>query len=105
MFDLDRQNLPEQLRDSFKRKAQLIKRIILVITENLFKMRRQSTQEIEEEIKEDEPTYQIVPNDELNNSMDSTESRRRGRPHLPTVWSRVIHIKLDQNVRVKQHDI
>ena len=38
-------------------------------------------------------------------SIESVETKKRGRAKLPTLWSRVIHVKSDETQPVRMHEV
>ena len=65
--------------------------------------RRRTEQEIDEELKEGESVSESEESEDAVASISSTSTAKRGRPRLPIVWSRVMHIKDDKPIRAAEH--
>ena len=66
-------------------------------------MDSQSIQQLEEELQENEGASEDSGDQGMTESLVSSNPSVRGRPRLPIVWSKVVHVTPDCSSQIKEH--
>ena len=68
-------------------------------------MQSQRNALLDEELQEGDVADGPAEEEEEVLSMQSGESRGRGRPAMPICWSRVLHVTAGSSIQVKAHQV